>query len=549
MYAYAWYDPETGHLSNLSPLSSTVVGPVGYVSVPMSVSYGDISYPDGSSISSPPAAGTDAARFSHVIFFRTLSGGGSTLFPIGSLQPYVGKVHPGSASTVGSWNPDWRGLPNEGCSAPPNAAGQVWYDFSTDEDLLVTGGLIGPQYTNSKPIVTLKGGIETTGKPYCAAYWDERLWLVNLEEPDKIIFSCDSVQCPFGVPEESFPATNFLRLSSEDGKVTGMKLVAEMLLITTMRYAYTIVGNNESNYRLVRVSTRMPGVMTRMMDDFPSDVEAQPSVIYYLGFDKNVYEWVPGMNATVISREINDQLSPLTILPNYAYVHCISAWGRRTVVVVPNNGFLSGVYGKVFMFDVEGRRWTHNPPGGLAGVEPYAMTTIYGASTNIPIDELYSQVDPGFTNITVYRWIRNDTVILGGGTDAEITTFPMTFDGKKTKKQLCVVNVHSVSPYNPLTYSCRVVVDETSSKTYTATMGAYPDPLYSIYGTPIVAVDGSNPQDVVVLEAAFTGTGAPPTGYRFAVSIIPTSPTTNAGSVMAIDIGYRDYEEEGEVDP
>jgi hypothetical protein len=331
--------------------------------------------------------------------------------------------------------------------------------------------------------------------------------------------------------------------------VTGMKLVAEMLLITTLRYAYTIVGNNESNYQLVRVSTRMSGVTSRMMDDFPSDVAGQPSVIYYLGLDRNVYEWVPGMNATVISREINDQLTLLQLLPNYAYVHCVSAWGRRLVVVVPNQGFFTGTYGKVFLFDIEGRRWTQNPPNGLAKEEPFSMTTVYGRSSQVPIDELYCTIMPDYTHLQVYSWLRNDTIILGGGTDAEITTFPMTFDSKKTRKQLCYVNVHSASNAAALSYSCRVVVDETTSKTYTATMGPYPDPLYSIYGTPTVSVDSLHSQDVVVLSAGFTSNGAPPTGYRFAVSIIPTNPNLNAGSVMAIDIGYREYEEDGEVDP
>jgi hypothetical protein len=548
-YAYAFYDPETGHISNLSPMTPMDQSAVTNVTPWVITGLGYISHVDGTVTGAPPTAGTDAARFSHIVFFRTLTGGGSTYFPIGSLQPYIGKVHPGLASTRGSWNPDWVGIPNMYSTIGQGS----FYDFSTDDDLLLTAGLIGPLYTNDKPIVTLAGGIEQPGWPYAAAYWDERLWLVNKQEPDKIVFSCDSAQCPFGVPEESFPATNFLRLPSEDGKVTGMKLIAEMLLITTMRYAYTVVGNNESNYRLVRVSTRMAGVTTRMMDDFPSDVEDQPSLIYYLGTDKNIYEWIPGMNANVISREINDVLQSAKISPKYSFVHCISAWGRRCVVVVLLDSDQSIVPGKVLFFDVEGRRWTQNPPNALNSVwVPQSMTTIYGTSTAIPIDELYASFYVDFNHVQVYRWIKNDAAVSGGGMNAEITTFPMTFDGKKNKKQLCMVNVHSVSPTAPLTWLCRITVDESTAKVYDSTMAAYPDPIYSIYGTPTASVDGSNPQDVVTLSAAFgTTDNAPPTGYRFAVSIYPqpNNPPTNSASIMAIDIGYRDYADDNEVDP
>ena len=114
-YAYAWYDPETGHMSNVSPLfqipKPTAV-PAQYsdftnLTPVFQIDPGVISYPDPT---------VDQIRFSHIVFFRTLSTGGSTLYPIGSLTPYVGKVTPGQASTRGSWNPQllqgWYGLPN-----------------------------------------------------------------------------------------------------------------------------------------------------------------------------------------------------------------------------------------------------------------------------------------------------------------------------------------------------------------------------------------------------------------------------------------------------
>ena len=319
-YAYAWYDPETGHMSNISPL----------VTVPRPITQG--AYPDFANITpcfqiDPGAMAypstTDAIRFSHVMFFRTLSTGGSTLYPIGSLQPFVGKVHPGSASTRGSWNPGtfrgWMGLPNNYTDAPPThftniGFSNAWYDFSSDADLLLSGGFRAPQYTNDKPMVLLRGGATEVGKPYAMAYWDRRLWIVNTQEPNKIAYSCDEAQCPLGLPEESYPPTNFLRLpSASDGKVRGMRAVGDVLLITTQRFAYIVAGNNESNYRLMKVSSSMPGVGTYQMDEFPTftGAEGEPTTIFFLGTDRVVYQWTMGGAVVPISQPIQDQLDAL----------------------------------------------------------------------------------------------------------------------------------------------------------------------------------------------------------------------------------------------
>jgi hypothetical protein len=321
-YAYAWYDPETGHCSDISPLfqipKPTTFDAGGgrqaenaeFLTPCFQIDPGSISYPQQS---------TDGIRFSHILFFRTLSTpGSSTLYPIGSLNPFVGKVHPGAASTRGSWNPStykgWMGLPNNYVNAPPIApnTGPVnyWFDFSSDSDLLLSGGFRAPQFTNSKPIALLRGGASQPGRPYALAYWDRRTWLTNTQEPDKILFSCDEAQCPLGIPTESFPPTNFLRLPSVDGRVIGMRTVGDMLLVTTQRWAYIIAGNNESNYRLLKVSASMPGVGTYQMDEFPTltGAEGEPATLFYLGQDRIVYQWTIGGQAIPISLPIQKTL-------------------------------------------------------------------------------------------------------------------------------------------------------------------------------------------------------------------------------------------------
>lgn len=566
-YTYAWYDPETGHMSNVAPLYQvprpTEIGSYvdfAYITPVFRIDPGYISYPTT----------TDGIRFSHIMFFRTLSNpNSSTLYPIGSLQPFVGKVHPGATSTRGSWSPStyhgWMGLPNNYAPVPPNTMGtppNLWYDWSSDEDLLLSGGFRAPQYTNSKPMALLRGGMTEPAKVAYQAYWDRRLWTVATQEPDKIMFSCDEAQCPLGVPVESFPPTNYLRIPSVDGQVVGMKTVGDMLLITTQRWAYTIAGNNESNYRLLRISTRMGGVGTYQMSELTSDVEGQQSVVYFLGRDKIVYEWVPGSAVKPISAPVQDIIKDsITDLASYrnSRLHCLSAYGRRLVVLslMPVLG-----YHRALAFDVDNRiwtRWYEDNGATLNGAAAQAFATVH--SSDPPIWELYSHRLPGAPTIGVKSWIRDDGQVQASTGVNSISTFPLDFDGIKKRKQLVVVNAH-ISNAVSGTWNCQVSVNESPTLSAGADFTSFPqDTLYSLYGPTPSPVDSADAADLAVLTAAFTAdpagvleTAHPLIGYRFVVTLT-TSPVTTGGfyasasELYAIDIGYIDWEEQGEADP
>lgn len=546
-YAYAWYDPETGAMSNISPTfqipKPTIIGSFAdfaNITPQFQVDPGFISYPSG----------VDATRFSHVVFFRTLSTGGSTLYPIGSLQPFVGKVHPGGASTRGSWNPTifsgWAGYPNQWAS-PTIGTGQIWYDFSSDSDLLLAGGFRAPQFTNNKPVALLRGGAAQPAYPYLAAFWDGRLWLIPTQEPDKILFSCDAAQCPLGVPEESFPATNYLRLPSLDGRGTGMRVVGDMLLIATTRMAYVVAGNNESNYRLLKISAAMPSVGTYQMDEFPtySGAEGEPVTLFYLGTDWKVYEWTVGGPVRVISRDIQITLDNFRTqfggtASNYtsSRLHCISTAGRRLVVLT----LAHPTQTKFWIYDIDAQVWTVESPTSPIGVEsfgyPVSMATIFGSTP--PISEIYGIYSPGFSAGLLRNWMKDDVATTSNG--LSIQTFPLNFDGKKTRKQLVFVNLHATAG----TYQLIANVNE-STVGAAATFGAYSDPLYSIYATPSAPIDTPSPADLVVQQGQFQTDGTPLVGYRFQISVSRSDSTP--AKIWAIDIGYVDMEEPGEGDP
>lgn len=551
-YAYAWYDPETGHISNISPTvtiprptSQGLYSDFANLTPLFQIDPGSISYPDQA---------TDGIRFSHIIFFRTLSTGGSTLYPIGSLQPYLNKVHPGQPSTRGVWNPGpfhgWLGIPNNYVNAPPlppnTGPDNLWYDFSSDADLILAGGFRAPQFTNNKPMVLLRGGATQPGYPYQIAYWDRRCWIVNTQEPDKIAFSCDDAQCPFGVPEESYPPTNFLRLPSEDGQVIGMRNFGDMLLITTERFAYIVAGNNESNYRLMKISSSMPGVGTYQMDEFPTQTgaEGEPATMFFIGRDRIVYMWTMGSSVVPISQPVQNIFNVLfggaSAYVNYEYsrLHCIAAYGRRLVVVYP---YVS-VSSQFYVFDIDNQVWNISTPtdgtGQLSFAGTIAFSTVYGV--NPAINELYALKTPSINQVIVRSWIRDDSTTSPG--NVELLTFPLNFDGKKTRKQIVSVNLHAdAGPWSLVTR-----VNESTTYTMANSPGPYPDPLDSIYGPSPVPVDGATVADTVVIAAQFDATGLPLIGYRFEFTAFRID--TLPGKVYAIDIAYKDAEDPDEGD-
>jgi hypothetical protein len=172
-----------------------------------------------------------------------------------------------------------------------------------------------------------------------------------------------------------------------------------------------------------------------------------------------------------------------------------------------------------------------------------------------PIQELVAVKNNLASGVTLRRW-GEDWALDATDNSAYIQTFPMTFDGKKSKKSLFFVNIHSTAPSTAL-WTVTVTVDESSAKTYNANAAAYPDSAYSIYGPAnVLPVDyqpaydfspGTTWQDLSVLVAGFTANAAPPTGYRFQIRVMPTN-YAHVARVFAIDIGYQD-DGDGGVDP
>ena len=417
-WAYAYYDAVTGHMSNISPIfpaASTITG--SGTNITIDLHEGPLIYPSA----------VDRLRFKYIVFFRTLLDGGSTLFVVGGLDPT---------------QPEWKGIFSDPALNPP-----VWTDIFPDSDLLVNGVFQAPIDTNQKPRI-VQNSITRFPSPKEGFFWDGRLWIVTTEDPSTVYFSGDLVQCPLGRSEECFPDTNRLKIPSDDGQVTGMNLVGEQGLISTQRWGYTIVGNNERNYRLVRVTTLMPGVHTNVCAEIISQAENQGSAVAFLGTDHRVYLMPLGGNPTWVSMDVQDIIDAcfdgtfMSARDTYLYsrLHFMSSGGRRALILT-----LPGTtsYFPILVYDFDNQMWTLRYLFKSTGTQAWAsaFTTMYGQDPSpceiVGFNDVTSSVEYAEAN----RWL--DPTILRSVSDISyVSTFPSGFDGQKTHRALQFVRIY-----------------------------------------------------------------------------------------------------------
>jgi hypothetical protein len=280
------------------------------------------------------------------------------------------------------------------------------------------------------------------------------------------------------------------------------------------------------------------------MDEFPTytGAEGEPTTLFYLGRDRVVYQWTLGAQAVPISMPIQNVLdSTLTSLTIYqqSRLHCVSAWGRRFVVLYPY-----AAQSVFYLYDIDHQLWSSTTPIDGTFFDPVPMggsiafATIYGL--NPPVNEVFGFRN-SVTGATVRSWVRDDATF--SSTPFTMRTFPMNFDGKKTRKQIVAANLHATAG----TWTLAVTTNESGTLTTSAAaFSAYPDPLDSIYGATPFPADGAGSQDSVVMAGQFYSDGTPVVGYRFEFNISRTD--SMPGKIYALDIAYVDMEPQGEGD-
>lgn len=265
-YAYVYYNPTTGHMSNASPTLTISEPSISNVRV---------------KISGIPL--TNDSNYTRVVLFRTAFEQGGNLLPL-----KLSTSHGGTATVNAS---DFM-IEN-------TSSGTVTYvDFQADSNL---GKILGPlpaPIINDPPPTDIR----------YMAYWDQRVWVVSAATRYRLQFSGNATQIELGVPEECFPDNNFRDISADDGFITGLKVVGTSLLVCTERYLYFVDGTNEGTYRLQRISSRGSGVDQYAIDEHPGDSSEQSASAIYVSREKRLWRQYPGGRIEDIGWQIQDKL-------------------------------------------------------------------------------------------------------------------------------------------------------------------------------------------------------------------------------------------------
>lgn len=311
-YGYGYYNPATGHLSNIGPVLTLTEQDMKNVNT---------------KINNIVTLGVGEVNYTKIVFFRTAKEG-AALLPLKAV------------SGAGSATVDADGFINA------NVTGPVTY-VDSDADDSNLGVPLGPfeaPQTDNKPPPPLR----------YLEYWDGRLWGIESAFPWRVRFSGNSGQIPLGVPEECWPERNYRDIPTADGYGTGLAVVGGNLLVTTERHVYTVVGGNESNYRLIKISGRGKGVRHFGISEQPGTTTDETASVIYASNDKRVWRHNPGGKIEDIGWPIQDKLNAAVMSAPYPFFVKTGSVAQKTFAVV---GVWTGTIYRFYFFDLDLNYW------------------------------------------------------------------------------------------------------------------------------------------------------------------------------------------------
>lgn len=312
-YAYAYYNPDTGHITNLSPV--------------LTLTEQDIS---NANVNLQGIPGTNDPVYTRIVIFRTGSDGGD-LFPL-KLDPGHGGTATVNASDFMIEN-TYVGVKTYRDGQPDVKLGQI------------LGAIVGPTLNNPPPT-----GIRFT------AYWDGRVWFVDPARPWELGYSGSPTQNPLGVPEECFPARNRIPIGGDDGHITCTRVTGGTLLVGSAKFLYYVAGSNENDYRLVRISSRAVNVGHWAIDEHPGDTTADTASVIYVGQDRRVWQQFPGGRMVDIGKPIQEKLDAVPLDVSRPFFVRVGQIERNWICAL---GFINAAKTKYsfFFYDFDNSQW------------------------------------------------------------------------------------------------------------------------------------------------------------------------------------------------
>lgn len=556
-YAYAYYDPESGHISNLSPV--TYVQETNVINAAISVNTqenntmlcanGDIAANGSLDAEGIQYIGEqssqEVSRFSEILWFRTRrSGGGAVLYPLGSLDPASANYR--------------------GTSGNPVFAPVSFVDDSTDADLVISGRISAPLLTNHRPRLVNHLGVESRIVPAGMEWWDGRLWVHGAPDNGALHYSCDDAQCGMGRPEESFPDGNRLVVPAGDGEITSILTVGEFLLVNTQRYSYVVRGNHESNYRLVRIAAELGGVDRASICEVPMGLESE-AMVAAITRDRRVLLMSLGGSPVDIGAPIAPWLKS-----GKGHIAFYRSFEQSRIAVNVDGGIPGA--GEVFEYSLEHKIWTQNTPtlGSGSKLIPTFMTSItnnaaagYPGSTNR---------DPFLAYGLGHQiWWTDLSTAASRGTGARaggrIATWTLPADSAKRRYSFAwarvVITGDTFLATAPL---LKVVANEWDGKTWVYQMETHADPARRMYplNNGFWSLDGGGREfvafgagalelrDVAIGGGSYVTSpndGSLPNGYRLHFDLTISNSDTGVYSIAYIEVALREESDDGAVDP
>jgi hypothetical protein len=351
-YAYSYYNPTSGHVSNTSPILQITDGAPRNVNVSITLSN---------------IVCTNDANYTKIILWRSAVNG-ANLFPLVVLNNDTG-----------------------------NAAGNTitYTDYLGDDTQLGTaaggpGFVASPRGENSPPPVDL----------LYPTYWDGRFWGASATQVGILFFSGRSAgnneDISVGVAEECWPL-NFTRVIPEsDGRITGLRAFSGVLAVLTDNNIYIVQSGTRDTYALSRISGKGHGTSHFLTTVIPSEDANGADVLVHFGNDGRLYFLMGGGGDYQISYPIQDQLG------GPALVTCVGVQHTSTSSYV----ILSTIF-QIFLYDLERKIWLQRtlPDGfgagayveGLLGV---VIAQMFGsANTVAAIYHAEQQIGPPTTMV------------------------------------------------------------------------------------------------------------------------------------------------------
>jgi len=267
-----------------------------------------------------------------------------------------------------------------------------------------------------------------------------------------------------------------------------------------------------------------------------------------------------------ISKEIQTYLdsSRLHLRTNYRLlrVHCMTVSGMRMVLVyipsVSSTG--AAIPGKTFVYNFDQKTWTEHTLQNDNSDANSGIGVSWATVSNQQdyVSELYSMKNTDTTPpispvplVKVRQWFAPGTTATRPLPSGYIRTFPLTLDGKKTRKQIhfvrIFVNDPSFTSVNPSTgvtkypWRCTVQADSATAGAPLAFVTPL-DPVFNSLsgGFP---VDASTAAERIVTGPMLTG-GPPLIGYTFDLTVYFPDQIDKIYQLYRVDVGWTTVSEE-----